>query len=66
MFVLLEGLLEDSSTTRPPLFNDSNYNDWKTGMNIYLQIVNYNLWEVVVEGPYTPPKQSENGTVVRN
>lgn len=44
--------LEGNSTMRPPLFNGSNYNYWKTRMMIYLQFKDYNLWEAVVNGPH--------------
>ena len=43
---------EGHSTQRPPLFDGSNYNYWKCRMKIYLQSLNYELWNIV-EAPYT-------------
>ena len=45
---------EGHSTQRPPLFNGSNYNYWKYRMKIYLQSLNYELWNIV-EATYTKP-----------
>ena len=45
---------EGHSTQRPPLFDGSNYNYWKCRMKIYLQSLNYELWNIV-EAPYTKP-----------
>ena len=42
------------STQRPPLFDGSNYNYWKCRMKIYLQSINYELWNIV-EAAYTKP-----------
>ena len=40
------------STQRPPLFDGSNYNYWKCRMKIYLQSINYELWNIV-DAAYT-------------
>ena len=40
------------STQRPPLFDGYNYNYWKCRMKIYLQSLNYELWNIV-EAAYT-------------
>ena len=48
--------LEGHSTNRPPLFNGSDYNYWKARMTIYLQSIDYSLWEVIENGPYVPLK----------
>jgi len=45
---------EGHSTQRPPLFDGSNYNYWKCRMKIYLQSLNYKLWNIV-EVAYTKP-----------
>ena len=47
-------LREGHSTQRPPLFDGSNYNYWKCRMKIYLQSLNYELWNIV-ETSYTKP-----------
>ena len=40
------------SMQRSPLFDGSNYNYWKCRMKIYLQSLNYELWNII-EAPYT-------------
>ena len=47
---------EGHSTNRPPLFDGNDYNYWKARMTIYLQSIDYNLWEVIENGPYVPMK----------
>jgi len=45
---------EGHCTQRPPLFDGLYYNYWKCRMKIYLQSLNYELWNIV-EVPYTKP-----------
>jgi len=35
------------STQKPPLFDGSNYNYWKCRMKIYLQSINYKIWNII-------------------
>ncbi|GKV47613.1 hypothetical protein SLEP1_g54498 [Rubroshorea leprosula] len=48
---------EGQSTTRPPLFNGTNYAYWKNRMRVYMQGSDYLMWEVVWDGPYVPMKR---------
>ncbi|KAH9658168.1 hypothetical protein KPL70_023385 [Citrus sinensis] len=52
---------EGQSTTRPPFFDDNDYAYWKTRMRIYLQALDYELWEVVCDGPFMPMFKNEVG-----
>ncbi|KAH9649048.1 Integrase catalytic domain-containing protein [Citrus sinensis] len=45
---------EGQSTTRPPFFDGNDYAYWKTRMRIYLQALDYEIWEVVCDGPFMP------------
>ncbi|KAL5556374.1 hypothetical protein UlMin_038610 [Ulmus minor] len=54
---------EGNSTTRPPLFNGKNYGYWKARMTIFLQSMDYELWDVIEKGPYIPMKKSEESLV---
>ena len=47
---------EGHSTNRPPLVDGNDYNYWKARMTIYLQSIDYNLWELIENGPYVPMK----------
>ena len=54
---------EGNSTTRPPLFNGNNYGYWKARMTIFLQSIDYELWDVIKKGPYIPMKKHEESMV---
>lgn len=46
--------LEGSSIRKPPLFNLWNYNHWRAKMTVYLQFLEFNLLDVVMNVPFTP------------
>ncbi|KAH9763589.1 hypothetical protein KPL70_001218 [Citrus sinensis] len=50
---------EGQSTTRPPFFDGNDYAYWKTRMRIYLQALDYEIWEVVCDGPFMPTFKDE-------
>ncbi|KAH9715535.1 Integrase catalytic domain-containing protein [Citrus sinensis] len=52
---------EGQSTTRPPFFDGNYYAYWKTRMRIYLQALDYEIWEVVCDGPFLPLTKNEFG-----
>ncbi|KAH9656139.1 hypothetical protein KPL70_022564 [Citrus sinensis] len=52
---------EGQSTTRPPFFDGNDYAYWKTRMRIYLQALDYEIWEVVCNGPFMPTFKDEVG-----
>ncbi|KAH9780462.1 hypothetical protein KPL71_008083 [Citrus sinensis] len=52
---------EGQSTTRPPFFDGNDYAYWKTRMRIYLQALDYEIWEVVCDGPFMPTFKDEVG-----
>ena len=36
----------------PPLFDGSNYQFWSNRMSIFMQSYDYEMWDVVLDGPY--------------
>nr|CAD1837201.1 unnamed protein product [Ananas comosus var. bracteatus] len=46
--------LEGQSIARPPCFTGSNYTNWKVRMQIFLQSLDFDLWDIVENG-YTKP-----------
>ncbi|KAH9673511.1 Integrase catalytic domain-containing protein [Citrus sinensis] len=52
---------EGQSTTRPLFFDGNDYAYWKTRMRIYLQALDYEIWEVVCDGPFMPMFKDEIG-----
>ena len=49
-------LAEGQSTNRPPLFNGSNYTYWKARIKIFIQILDYDMWSIIVNGSHIPTK----------
>ena len=41
---------EGQSTTRPPYFDGNDYPYQKTMIRIYLQVLDYEIWEIVNNG----------------
>ncbi|KAH9658405.1 hypothetical protein KPL70_023484 [Citrus sinensis] len=52
---------EGQSTTRPPYFDGNDYPYWKTRMRIYLQALDYEIWEIVNDGHFMPLTKNEVG-----
>ena len=48
--------VEEHSTNRPPLFGGSNYQFWSNCMSIFIRAYDYEMWDVVLDGPYVPMK----------
>ncbi|VFQ69859.1 unnamed protein product, partial [Cuscuta campestris] len=54
---LYTGIGEGQSTTRPPLFDGTNYTYWKERMRIYIRSTNFQLWLVIKNGEEVPMKK---------
>ncbi|VFQ83106.1 unnamed protein product [Cuscuta campestris] len=54
---LYAGLGERQSTTRPPLYDGTNYTYWKERMRIYIQSTNFLLWRIIKNGEDVPMKK---------
>ncbi|KAH9671203.1 hypothetical protein KPL70_017269 [Citrus sinensis] len=52
---------EGQSTIRPPFFDGNDYPYWKTRMRIYLQALDYEIWEIICDGPFMPLTRNEVG-----
>ena len=50
--------VEGHSTNRS-LFDGSNYQFWSNRMSIFMRAYDYEMWDVVLDGPYVPMKTSE-------
>jgi gag-polypeptide of LTR copia-type/Zinc knuckle len=58
------GFSEGNSTVRPPLFNGLCFSYWKNRMQIFLEGIDMEMWEVIEDGPTIPMKKIEDGTMV--
>ncbi|KAL3340303.1 hypothetical protein AABB24_028772 [Solanum stoloniferum] len=52
---------EGASLTRPPFFNGKYYGWWKNRMMNFIIAKNYDLWNVVMDGPIIPTKLGPKG-----
>ncbi|VFR01307.1 unnamed protein product, partial [Cuscuta campestris] len=57
------GLGEGQSTTRPPLFDRTNYTYWKERMRIYIQSTNFLRWRIIKNGENVSMKKVEETNV---
>src|SRR5262249_20058406 len=59
--------LEGQSTSRPPLFDGTNYAYWKTRMTIFLKASGYFVWKTIEDGPYvaTTTEEEWDDTVIK-
>ncbi|MCH79942.1 phytoalexin-deficient 4-2 protein [Trifolium medium] len=48
---------EGGSSTRPPLFEGTDYYYWKDKMELFLRSQDNNMWSVIEVGEYVPPQQ---------
>ena len=48
--------MEGQSINRPPLFDGTNYQFWSNRMSIFMRSFDYEIWDIVMEGPYVPTK----------
>ncbi|GAV71319.1 UBN2 domain-containing protein [Cephalotus follicularis] len=55
---------ESQNISKPPFFDGNIYGHWKAKMTIFIQSLDYNLWDLVVDGPNLPTVTLENGVVV--
>ncbi|KAL4303665.1 hypothetical protein GQ457_10G011860 [Hibiscus cannabinus] len=45
------------SIDKPPYFNGAHYSHWKNMMMIFLQSIEYKLWDIIEDGPSIPMKR---------
>ena len=57
---------EGASINRPPLFEGNNYPFWKSRMQIFLQTLDYGVWDAVENGPFIPMETVNNVQVPKH
>uniref|UniRef100_A0A1S3ZR10 FBD-associated F-box protein At5g56560 n=1 Tax=Nicotiana tabacum TaxID=4097 RepID=A0A1S3ZR10_TOBAC len=58
------GNREGQSTARPPLFNGQYYSWWKNRMRDQIIGEDYELWDIVTEGPLATMKKNAEGQIM--
>ena len=56
---------EGQSIVRPPLFVGDNYAYWKTRMKLFIQVSDYEVWRIILNGPLIPTKKVRDQEVVK-
>ena len=49
---ILAAGVERHFTNRPPLFDGTNYQFWSNRMSIFMRAYDYEMWDVVLDGPH--------------
>ncbi|GAV87447.1 LOW QUALITY PROTEIN: DUF4219 domain-containing protein/UBN2 domain-containing protein, partial [Cephalotus follicularis] len=44
-----------------PFFDGNNYSHWKAKMTIFIQDLDFNLWDIIIDGPERPHTVSKEG-----
>ncbi|GAV58732.1 DUF4219 domain-containing protein/UBN2 domain-containing protein [Cephalotus follicularis] len=55
---------ESQNISKPPYFDGNNYSHWKAKMTIFIQSLDYNLWDLIVDGPNLPTIRNKNGDAI--
>ncbi|GAV78058.1 DUF4219 domain-containing protein/UBN2 domain-containing protein [Cephalotus follicularis] len=55
---------KSQNISKPPFFDGRNYSHWKAKMTIFIQSLDHNLWDLIVDGPNLPSVTLENGDVI--
>lgn len=58
-------LVEGHSTTRPPLFNGTNYSYWRTIMKLFIQANDFEVWRVITNGTSISKKKFDGVIVTK-
>jgi len=57
---------EGNSINRPLVFNGKGYHYWKTRMQIFIEAIDLNIWEVIEIGPFIPTMVVGNATIEKS
>ncbi|GAV73618.1 DUF4219 domain-containing protein/UBN2 domain-containing protein [Cephalotus follicularis] len=55
---------ESQNISKPPYFDGNNYSHWKAKITIFIQSLDYNLWDLIVGCLNLPTIRNENGETI--
>ncbi|GAV72230.1 DUF4219 domain-containing protein/UBN2 domain-containing protein [Cephalotus follicularis] len=55
---------ESHNISKPPYFDGNNYSHWKAKMAFFIQSLDYNLWDLIVDVLTLPTIRNENGDAI--
>ncbi|GAV70029.1 DUF4219 domain-containing protein/UBN2 domain-containing protein [Cephalotus follicularis] len=50
---------------KPPSFDGNNYSYWKSCMTIFIQSLDYQLWNIITNGPEIPTKLVDGQSILK-
>ncbi|GAV64974.1 LOW QUALITY PROTEIN: DUF4219 domain-containing protein, partial [Cephalotus follicularis] len=56
---------ESQNISKPPYFVGNNYSHWKTKMTIFIQSLDYNLWDLIIDGPNLPTEMKNSEIIAK-
>ena len=45
----------------PPIFNGTNFSLWKHKLKSYVKSINFDLWDIIADGPFIPTWVKDDG-----
>ncbi|EOY03432.1 Uncharacterized protein TCM_018491 [Theobroma cacao] len=56
---------EGHSIQRPPFFSGKHYAYWKKIMEMFIQSIDLDVWNVILDGLYVPTKEVDGKTIIK-
>nr|XP_043633191.1 uncharacterized protein LOC122604363 [Erigeron canadensis] len=50
----MSSYVDNGSSTRPPMFDKDDFSGWKGRMSLFLESIDNNMPDILVDGPYVP------------
>ena len=48
----------------PPIFNGTDFSLWKCRIKSYVESIDFDLWDIIIDGPFIPTWIKNNGSTV--
>nr|XP_043615903.1 uncharacterized protein LOC122587802 [Erigeron canadensis] len=61
----MSSYVDNDSSTRPPMFDKDDFSGWKGRMSLFLESIDNNMPDILVDGPYVPTSTFVIDAVVR-
>ncbi|KAL4271694.1 hypothetical protein GQ457_13G017440 [Hibiscus cannabinus] len=58
-------LYKSQSITKPAYFNGDNYSCWKNRMRLFIKSNDYQVWDVMEDGPFIPTKREGDQLILK-
>jgi len=58
------GSLSSAFINYTPIFNDIDFCLWKCTTKSYLKSIDFDLWDIIIEGPFIPTWIKDEGSTI--